>query len=103
MLATTGLEDKKRRRPSVPGGGSTVSRAGADALASAKHQPPRNDQRFGQDTAGHFALTEPSLDEDNRNLADAASPPGRLVQHLHNERVAVRDHRVERQPLQRLA
>src|SRR6187551_3915664 len=71
--------------------------------ARAEHEAPRHDQRFDQHVARQLRLSLAALDEDDGDLADAQATAAGLVQHLDEERVAVRDHVGDRHPRQGFA
>src|SRR5258708_33828611 len=66
-------------------------------------EPPRHDQRLDQHVRRQLGLSEAALDEDDGHFTDAHAPLLRFVQHLDEKRVAVGDHRGDRQARESLA
>src|SRR6188768_755204 len=71
--------------------------------ARAEHEPPRHDQRLQQHVGRQLRLPLAALDEDDGDLADAKAASAPLIEHLDEERVAIRDHVGDRHSLQGLA
>ena len=68
-----------------------------------QHHAPRHVGRLEDHAARHLRLADAPFDEDDRDLADRAAAAVRLVEHLDEERVAVRDDPLERHLGQRFA
>src|SRR5512138_3000682 len=73
----------------------------ASAARPSQLQPPRHEHRLENHVRRHFRLSLAAFDEDDRHLGDAAAVARGVEEHLHQERIAVRHHRVEWQPLER--
>jgi hypothetical protein len=66
-----------------------------ESVAPSKHEPPGDDQRLEENAGGNLRISLLAFDEDDRDLADAASTASRFEEHLDEEGIAVGDHAIE--------
>src|SRR5919198_1091286 len=76
---------------------------GISGVRAAEHEAPGHEQRLEQHARRQLRLTLPPLDEDDRHFAYPKAEPLRVVEHLDEKRVALRDHPGDRDPRERLA